>query len=57
MEPELPKHQPAPPIAQPTVHDRWWWPQFLKSLDEAGYRIVRKPDPKLLAKGKSAARK
>jgi hypothetical protein len=59
MEHEIPleKHQSAPPITAPTTHDKWWWPQFLAALDKAGYRIVRKPDPELLKKGKSAAQK
>jgi hypothetical protein len=32
------------------AYSTWWWPQFLKALDRAGYAVVKKPE--LLEKGR-----
>ena len=32
-------------------YERWWWDKFLKALDEAGYRIVKKPEQGDIRKG------
>jgi hypothetical protein len=54
---EAPLNPHAPPVLKATSHDRWFWPRLVEALDRAGYRIVRKPDPEMLARGKSARQK
>lgn len=34
-----------------TSHEKWWWNRLLKLLDDAGYRLVKKPE--LMDKGKT----
>lgn len=36
---------------QATSHERWWWNRLVELLDQAGWRLVRKPE--LMEKGKT----